>query len=142
MMLFISFETHATDHRAQLIPIQVNGLDSMQIYFEVNSIAKIGSVIRYRLHTLFTPSINENYDENGITHEFEEPVSKLIDTVEMSCNYKTFTTVKREFFGVDNNLLWELDNENGDEQEIAEGQISEFIYSKLCTKRSKTEQST
>lgn len=141
-LAFFSITAYADPDRNLLEPILVNPEFDAQIFLQPNSIKKIGSSVQFKLHTLFTPSRTQPYEDGDVFHKFDEPVSKMTDVVEMNCAQQTWMTVKREFYNTDDTKLWEHTPDDPEPQLVDPTQISDVIYKKLCGKRSQKQQST
>lgn len=119
--------------RSKLHPILVTPSGEIQLFFEPGSVQKIGSSIRYRMHVLFTPSHNMPFEDDGVKHSFDEPVSKLVDTIELSCTDSSYITVKKEFFGVDDNLIWTYEpSEDISYEQVNLQNVSGVMWNLLC----------
>lgn len=131
IMLCLSINSFAAD-KIKLQPILVDPEKNVQIFLDTKSIGRVGSVIRYQLHMLFTPSHQAPFEENGVRHEFTEPVSKVIDTLELACEERTFISSKKEFYGFDNNLLWTYESADSEPEQVNLENISGVLWQVLC----------
>lgn len=119
--------------RKKLHPLLITPKGEVQLFFEPGSVEIDNSVFRYKIHLLFTPSHNMPFEENGVKHVFDEPVSKVVDTIEMSCGDFSYASVKKEFFGIDDNLLWVYEPiENLEYEPVNQENISGSMYNLLC----------
>ena len=128
--------------RSKLVPLFVNGTNSIQIFLEPASIRPEGDHLELRVHMLFTPSRTDAYDVNGIYHEFGEPVSKVVDTVQVSCEDQQFETLQSQFYNIDDEVIWTLDHEGSQKMLADEQSVSGLVYNVICQRRIMNRQST
>ena len=141
LLLFVSTAALPAD-RAQLMPLFVNGTNEIQIFLEPGSARRVQDLIEIRVHMLFTPSRVDAYDVDGVYHEFGEPVSKVVDTVTVSCQDQVYETLRSDFYNIDAEVIWTLEHEGRQIGGADPSSVSGLGYNVVCQRTAAPKQST
>lgn len=141
LMLCLATDLGAAPNRTPLMPLFLDPTGDTQIFAERNTIRALPDGAEVRVHMLFTPSRDDPYDENGIYHEFDEPVSRVIDTVRVSCPKQTYTLISSEFFNIHDVIIWSIYDLDVT-LAVEPDRISGLVYNLICRGQAAPKQST
>lgn len=116
--------------------VEIAKVDNVIIEIETTSITFIGSTRRFKLHANFIrPQQNDYVEDNQVLHKFSEPVSKLVDTIEMNCTFETFHVVKKQFFNSNLKTLYTYEPETPKMEQVIPENVAGLLFPFLCNKQ-------